>query len=362
MSMAWETKMVVVVFVLSFVLNLGPWAHGAPQVPCYFIFGDSLADSGNNNNLTTMAKPNYQPYGIDFPTGPSGRFCNGRTPVDIIAELLGFDTYMPAFATANGEEILKGVNYASGAAGIRKETGQQQGDRISMDAQLQNHQITVSRIAQILGNDSAATHLSKCIYSVGMGSNDYINNYFAPAKFYPASCQYTPEQYAVVLSDQYSQQLRSLYGFGARKVALIGVGLVGCTPYEMAKFGTNGTACVDIVNNAVQLFNERLVSLVDDLNKNLTDAKFTYLDSFGSASGNGTSPGFKVVNAPCCQVGSSKFTCTPLSNPCPDRTEYAFWDNVHPTEAMNVIIGHNYYNAPSPSDAHPYDINHLAQF
>lgn len=55
-----------------------------PQVPCFFIFGDSLADSGNNNLLITLAKVNYQPYGIDFPHGPTGRFCNGRTTVDII--------------------------------------------------------------------------------------------------------------------------------------------------------------------------------------------------------------------------------------------------------------------------------------
>ena len=43
---------------------------GAPQVPCYFIFGDSLSDSGNNNLLVTKAKANFKPYGIDFPPRP----------------------------------------------------------------------------------------------------------------------------------------------------------------------------------------------------------------------------------------------------------------------------------------------------
>lgn len=57
---------------------------GSPQVPCLFIFGDSLSDSGNNNNLMTAAKCNFAPYGIDFPDGPTGRFCNGRTAVDLI--------------------------------------------------------------------------------------------------------------------------------------------------------------------------------------------------------------------------------------------------------------------------------------
>lgn len=41
-------------------------------------------DSGNNNNLETIAKVNYPPYGIDFPGGPTGRFTNGRTIADIM--------------------------------------------------------------------------------------------------------------------------------------------------------------------------------------------------------------------------------------------------------------------------------------
>lgn len=55
-----------------------------PQVPCYFIFGDSLVDNGNNNNMASLAVANYPPYGIDFDGGPNGRFTNGMTTVDVI--------------------------------------------------------------------------------------------------------------------------------------------------------------------------------------------------------------------------------------------------------------------------------------
>lgn len=41
----------------------------------------------------------------------------------ITAELLGFDHFIPPFANTGGSDILQGVNYASGAAGIRNETG-----------------------------------------------------------------------------------------------------------------------------------------------------------------------------------------------------------------------------------------------
>lgn len=61
-------------------------AVAEPQVPCYFIFGDSLVDNGNNNNIQSLARANYLPYGIDFPDGPTGRFSNGKTTVDVIGE------------------------------------------------------------------------------------------------------------------------------------------------------------------------------------------------------------------------------------------------------------------------------------
>lgn len=60
-------------------------AAAQPQVPCYFIFGDSLVDNGNNN-IQSLARANYLPYGIDFPEGPTGRFSNGKTTVDVISK------------------------------------------------------------------------------------------------------------------------------------------------------------------------------------------------------------------------------------------------------------------------------------
>ena len=112
--MSSEMKIWELLFALLVVLHLKLHVHGKPQVPCYFIFGDSLADNGNNNLPQTEAKANYQPYGIDF------------LSVDFLstAELLGFEKRIPPFTTANGSDILQGVNYASSAAGIRNETGQ----------------------------------------------------------------------------------------------------------------------------------------------------------------------------------------------------------------------------------------------
>ncbi|KAL0914107.1 hypothetical protein M5K25_017611 [Dendrobium thyrsiflorum] len=69
-------------FFCQLLLGLGrSFVAGAGQVPAMFVFGDSLVDPGNNNQLLTMAKANFRPHGIDFPEGPTGRFCNGGTVV-----------------------------------------------------------------------------------------------------------------------------------------------------------------------------------------------------------------------------------------------------------------------------------------
>lgn len=65
------------------------WAVAEPLVDCFFIFGDSIVDNGNNNNLVTLAKSDFPPYGIDTPNHrPTGRFTNNRTIADITGHSL----------------------------------------------------------------------------------------------------------------------------------------------------------------------------------------------------------------------------------------------------------------------------------
>lgn len=47
--------------------------------------------------------------------------------------------------------------------------------------------------------------LAKSIFFVGMGSNDYLNNYLMPN--YNTKNQYNPQEYATLLTQQYNQQL-----------------------------------------------------------------------------------------------------------------------------------------------------------
>ncbi|EPS62450.1 hypothetical protein M569_12340 [Genlisea aurea] len=46
--------------------------------------GPSLSrpSPNNDNDLITTAKASYEPYGVDYPLGPTGRFTNGRNIAD----------------------------------------------------------------------------------------------------------------------------------------------------------------------------------------------------------------------------------------------------------------------------------------
>lgn len=83
-----------------------------------------------------------------------------------------------------------------------------QGEVISFDKQLINHNTTLSRVRATLkgNNQKAENHLNRCIYIAGFGSNDYINNYLMP-NLYPDSRKYRPDQYAQILINKYSTQL-----------------------------------------------------------------------------------------------------------------------------------------------------------
>lgn len=65
------------------VVLVSQQSKAEPLVPILCIFGDSVADTGNNNGLYTIIKANFPPYGRDFVTHtPTGRFCNGKIATD----------------------------------------------------------------------------------------------------------------------------------------------------------------------------------------------------------------------------------------------------------------------------------------
>ncbi|KAK4803135.1 hypothetical protein SAY86_001338 [Trapa natans] len=332
---------------------------GREMVPAMFVFGDSLIDNGNNNGLASFAKANYYPYGIDFNGGPTGRFSNGYTMVDEIAELLGLPL-IPAYSEASEQQMLHGVNYASAAAGILDITGRNFVGRIPFNEQIRNFQNTLDQITGDIGADSMANAIARCLFFIGMGSNDYLNNYLMPN--YDTRNQYNGQQFADLLVQQYTRQLTTLYNLGARKLVIAGIGLMGCIPSILAQSPQG--SCSDEVNHLIQPFNANVKTMINNLNSNLPGARIIYIDvahMFQDLLVNARSYGFSVVDRGCCGIGRNRgqITCLPFQTPCPNREQYVFWDAFHPTEAVNVLMGRKAFSGDA-SNVYPINIEQLA--
>ncbi|OEL30978.1 GDSL esterase/lipase [Dichanthelium oligosanthes] len=358
----WRLLLLLLLAVLAVAAAAaGGGGEGDERAPALFVFGDSLIDNGNNNNLASFAKANYFPYGIDFAGGPTGRFCNGYTIVDELAELLGLPL-VPAYSEASSvQQVLQGANYASAAAGILDDSGGNFAGRIPFNQQIQNFESTVAQIAAATGASAAASRVARSILFVGMGSNDYLNNYLSPN--YDTSRRYGPQQFADLLVRQFASQLTRLYNAGARKFVVAGVGAMGCIPSVLAQSVTGG--CSQEVDALVLPFNANVRAMLDGLNANLAGARFTYLDNFRifrAILANPAAFGFSVVDRGCCGIGRNggQITCLPFMPPCADRERYVFWDAYHPTAAVNVIIARQAFQGRADVMA-PINVQQLAR-
>ncbi|KAJ8766448.1 hypothetical protein K2173_022507 [Erythroxylum novogranatense] len=330
-----------------------------------FVFGDSLVDAGNNNYILSLSKANYIPNGIDYGK-PTGRFTNGRTIVDIIGQELGLQDSTPPYLapTTVGSVVLRGANYASGGGGILNHTGKIFGGRINMDAQIDNFANTREDMIEMIGVSAVSDLLRKALFSVTMGSNDFINNYLTPVLSAAEQKLVSPEVFVGSMIARFRLQLQRLYNLGARKIVVVNVGPIGCIPFERELNPAEGENCASFPNEMAQLYNKELRSLVEELSGNLEGLHLVYANVYNIVSDilqNYISFGFENANSSCC-YRAGKFggliPCGPSSKVCFDRSKYVFWDPYHPSEAANLVLAKRLLDGDS-TDVSPMNIRQL---
>ncbi|KAF9607190.1 hypothetical protein IFM89_033397 [Coptis chinensis] len=316
-----------------------------------------ISDSGNNNFLHTVVKVNYKPYGIDYPSGVTGRFTNGKTFVDLIAQFLGLPSAPPYMGLSTNDKIniTTGVNYASGSAGILMESGTAEGENLCFEKQIKYFQDTVTTdlLSIFKTPTEVLKYLSKSILVISIGSNDYINNYLKPA-VYQSSQLYTPPQFADYLLNLLVQGLKKLYSLGGRKFLVFNIGQIGCVPMIANSVTPElNTLCVEDVNDMVLLYDNRLRNILRKLESTLVGSTFVHGDAYNLkklSSGSGQNP--------CCAVGVDGL-CLPDQTPCQDRDKYSFWDGFHPTEVVNRNLAKDCFNGSF--SCVPLNVQQLAQ-
>ncbi|XP_050204758.1 GDSL esterase/lipase At2g23540-like [Mercurialis annua] len=315
-----------------------------------FIFGDSLVDAGNNNYLQTLSKADIRPNGIDFKASdgsPTGRYTNGRTIGDIVGEELGQPNYAVPFLAPNstGKAILYGVNYASGGGGIMNATGKIFVNRLSMDIQIDYFNITRKQIDKLLGASKARDFIMKeSIFSITVGSNDFLNNYLLPVLSVGARITESPDAFIDDMLNHFKNQLTRLYKLDARKFVIGNVGPIGCIPYQKTINQLKENECVELANKLAIQYNGRLKDLLAQLNDNLPGSTFVHANVYAlvmEVITNYDKYGFTTATKACCGNGgqfAGIIPCGPTSTMCEDRSKHVFWDPYHPSEAANVLL------------------------
>ncbi|XP_010539111.1 PREDICTED: GDSL esterase/lipase At1g23500-like [Tarenaya hassleriana] len=302
--------------------------------PAIFAFGDSILDTGNNNNLRTLSKCNFFPYGRDFIGGKAtGRFGNGRVLSDIIAEGLGIKDLLAAYRDPDlsNNDIRNGVSFASGGSGLDDITATSQGV-IWVPEQLNDFKDYIQKLNSIVGSEEKTKEIIlNAIFLISAGNNDLAITYFSTSS---RRFQYTVPAYTDQMITWTRSFLQNLYDLGARKFAVLGTLPLGCLPGARNSFGGILKLCLNYINEAADMFNEKLSFELNKLNTTLIGAKFVYVDMYHPLLdfvNNPQKDGFINVADGCCCMST-------VPTPCMDASQYVFWDYGHPTEKSHKTI------------------------
>nr|XP_009779479.1 PREDICTED: GDSL esterase/lipase EXL3-like [Nicotiana sylvestris] len=312
------------------------------NIKAVLVFGDSIVDQGNNNNITTLIKCNFPPYGKDFIDGkPTGRFTNAKTPADLIVEELGIKELMPAYLDPKlqAEDLKTGVSFASGACGYDPQTAVIT-SVIPLSTQLNYFQEYVGKLKGLVGEKEGNDILHNSLYLVVAGSNDLANTYFTVGL---RQKQYDINSYTDLMVDGAADFIQELYKLGARKIGVFGIPPVGCLPFQRTVSGGIFRMCVEEYNEAALLANTKLSAAINDsLSKKLPQSKLVFIDLYDPMLDLIVNPqkyGFEVVEKGCCGTGNIEvLMLCKYGGTCEDDTKYLFWDSYHPTERGYRIL------------------------
>ncbi|KAI3847280.1 hypothetical protein MKX03_006542 [Papaver bracteatum] len=318
-----------------------PEITGTKKFPALIVFGDSTVDAGNNNQIPTLAKSNFLPYGQDFEGGkPTGRFCNGRLATDFLAEMLGIKHSIPAYLyPAFGiQDFATGVTFASAATGYDVAT-----------SNLLNilRSTYIIKLSSFLGKDGAVETTRESLYFISVGTNDFILNYFTvPGR----SSHFTVDEYEDFLLGISRNFLIDLYSLGARKIVLTELPPSGYLPVAKTLNHVSGIPNLEEMNEASKDLNIKLQKMVASLSKELKGIKLVYADIYNPTlhiihnpnlyeltlfcfsfihCAWCTNKGFENTEEGCCGTGTFELgilckAANALS--CPDPIKYVFWD------------------------------------
>ncbi|PWA51590.1 SGNH hydrolase-type esterase domain-containing protein [Artemisia annua] len=355
------SSLVVYFVILMMVLRSGSlYANG-----CYksiISFGDSLADTGSQEELSHITDQLYQcllsPYGETFFHKPTGRCSNGRLIIDFLAESLGLPMIQPFLhnkKTIDDRAVTfrQGVNYAvAGATALNSSFIEAEWpERSVINASLEV-QLTWFKesLPSICGNTSDCKSFikSSLILMGEIGGNDYSFPLFA-GKSIDEFKQYVP-----LVTDTIISTVNELIEMGAQTLVVPGNFPIGCSSSYLTVRASDyeeydpTTGCLVSLNEFAEYHNNMLQKKLNMIRELHPDVNLIYADYYNAAMQFYRSPNaFGFTNGAlkaCCGAGGPfNYNVTvrcggESTTMCDQPDTYVNWDGVHLTEMAYKLI------------------------
>ncbi|KFK24514.1 gdsl esterase lipase [Arabis alpina] len=348
MSTSKTTMFGLLVATLLASCNAASNATTQPLFPAILIFGDSTADTGNNNyHFPAVFKAKHLPYGVDLPGHEAnGRFSNGKLISDVLATKLNIKEFVPPFLQPNisDQNIVTGVCFASAGAGYDDRTSLSS-MAIPVSQQPSMFRNYIARLKGIVGDKKAMEIINNALVVISAGPNDFILNFYdIPTRRLEYPNIYAYQEFVLKRLDGF---VRELYSLGCRNIVVGGLPPMGCLPVQMtAKMRNILRFCVEQENIDSVLYNQKLVKKLPEIEASLPGSKFLYANVYDPVMDmiqNPSKYGFKETTKGCCGTGylETSFMCNALSKTCANHSDHLFWDSIHPSEAAYNYLGNS---------------------
>ncbi|CAN5962746.1 unnamed protein product [Sphagnum jensenii] len=344
-------------------------SNSFPCPQAFFIFGDSITDTGNIQLLapglaaTTLNYPYGESYTFTNERGHN-RYSDGRLIVDFIAQAFGFPFFEPILLELEKgfkTDYTHGVDFAySGAVVLPNSTV------TPIHLQVELDQFFVYKKA-LLSSPQPSTPLSflpTAAYLIPeIGINDFTNAYVEGASPQTVIDEILPKSLNVVVS-----VVKQLHASGARTIIVGNQPPQGCSSSILTAFLGTGPydtiGCLDKYNKVNKVFNKKLKQALTKLQESYkTDGtliiQFDFYNALTELYTNPAQYGFNPSTKleACCGFGgpynyNRNVTCGDSGNvslstggtqfvnisTAPNPKEHIEWDGIHFTQAAYKII------------------------
>ncbi|KAK9139121.1 hypothetical protein Scep_008802 [Stephania cephalantha] len=293
-----------------------------------FNFGDSNSDTGGLSSALG--------FNIGLPNGrvffhrSSGRLCDGRLVIDFLCESLK-TSFLTPYLEPMKPNFTNGANFAISGASTMPEYVP-----FALDVQVLQFLRFKTRSLQLVSQGEkdlvGEEGFQNAIYTIDIGQNDLS------------------AAFASRLS--YNQRI---YEDGGRNFWAHNTGPLGCLPQKLASLSKINNpsildqyGCIRFLNDAAQVFNQKLRTLCNELRLEMKNAAVVYIDVYSikyELIANATNYGFVNPHMACCGYGGAPYNYNSSvgcgrsgSNICNEGSRYVSWDGVHYTEAANAIV------------------------